>query len=187
MASGMSSRQRMLAAIEGREVNYVPCSFMIFSALSSRCSSEEELVRRQVAMGLDTVVASHSWTARGLEHRDAPGIELRYPPEVTVRQWREKRQGEPDILHKEYVTPDGTLKTEVVETEDWPYPGHVPLCDDYLVPRARKFPVEKPEDPVAARKPGRPVNIAGPAEPAPVGTSSAHLQKKGLRKRAMGG
>ncbi len=152
MASQMTSRQRMLAAIEGRETDYVPCSFMIFAALRSRCKSDEEFVRKQVAMDLDAVVPSDTWAStRGQEHRDTPGIALRYAPEVQVRQWREQRDDGPDILHKEYVTPDGTLKTEVFASPDWPYPDYVPLFDDYLVPRARKFPIEGPDDLAALR------------------------------------
>jgi len=138
MTTQMTSRQRMLAALECRETDYVPCSFMFFSALRGRCDSQEEFVRRQVQMGLDAV---------------APRVDIGrpFPPQVQVRQWREERAEVPDILHKEYVTPDGTLKTEVLSTEDWPYPNHVPLFDDYLVPRARKFPVEGPEDLAALR------------------------------------
>lgn len=152
MASEMTSRERMLAAIEGREIDYAPCSFMIFAALRSRCESDEEFVRKQVEMGLDAVVPSYTWAStRGIEHRDAPGIDMRYPPDVEVRQWRQQRDDGPDILHKEYVTPNGTLKTEVVSTPDWPYPNHVPLLDDYLVPRARKFPIEGPDDLPALR------------------------------------
>jgi len=172
----MTSRERMLAAIEGRAVDCVPCSFMIFSALSGRCDGEEDFVRRQVEMGLDTVVPTHSWTARGLEHRDAPGIEMRYPPQVQVRQWREERADGPDILHKEYATPDGTLKTEVYATPDWPYPDHVPLCDDYLVPRARKFPVQGPDDLPALR------HLLGP--PHPQAVESFRRGAAGRRKLA---
>jgi len=143
----MTSRERMLAAIECREVDYVPCSFMIFSALRSRCDSDEEFVRRQMEMGLDTFVSTASWTSvNNFEHRDLPGIEIRYSPQVQVRQWRQQRADGPDILHKEYITPDGILKTEVLSTNDWPYPGHVPLFDDYLVPRAQKFPIEGPQN-----------------------------------------
>lgn len=146
MPGAMTSRERMLAALENRDVDYLPCSFMIFAALRSRCDSDEEFVRRQVEMGLDPVIPTATWAStRGQEHRDLPGIPMRYPPEVEVRQWREERDDAPDILHKEYVTPDGTLTTEVLATPDWPYPNHVPLCDDYLVPRATKFPIEGPE------------------------------------------
>ena len=109
MPATMTSRERMLAAIENRDVDYVPCSFMIFAALRSRCESDEQFVRAQVEMGLDPVVPIATWAStRGREHRDLPGIPMRYPPEVEVRQWREERDDGPDILHKEYVTPDGT-------------------------------------------------------------------------------
>ena len=148
----MTGRERMLAALECRAVDYVPCSFMIFAALRGRCDSDEEFVRRQVEMGLDPAVATASWaSARNPEHRDLPGIDIRYAPEVEVRQWREEVAGGPDVLHKEYVTPDGTLTTEVLETDDWPYPGHVPLMDDYLIPRARRFPVQTRADLAALR------------------------------------
>jgi uroporphyrinogen-III decarboxylase len=160
MAGEMTSRERMLAAIECREVDYVPCSFMIFAALRSRCESDEEFVRRQVAMGLDAVVPTASWaSARNPEHRDLPGIDLPFPPQVQVRQWREERSGETDVLHKEYATPDGTLKTEVLATDDWPYPNHVPIFDDYLVPRAIRFPVESRADLAALR------HLLAPPEP----------------------
>ncbi len=149
----MTSRERMLAAIECQPVDHVPCSFMIFAALRGRCDSDEEFVRRQVEMGLDAFVATASWaSARNLEHRDLPGIDVRYPDEVEVRQWRQERSGEPDVLHREYRTPDGTLKTEVLETEDWPCPGHVPLMDDYLIPRGQRFPVGDDSDLDALRR-----------------------------------
>lgn len=148
----MASRERMLGALECRAVDYVPCSFMIFAALRGRCASDEEFVRREVAMGLDAVVPLASWaSARNPEHRDLPGIDIRYDPEVEVRQWREAVADGPDVLHKEYITPDGTLKTEVLETADWPYPGHVPLMDDYLIPRGRKFPIAERADLAALR------------------------------------
>ncbi len=176
MAGAMSSRQRMLAAIEAREVDCVPCSFMIFAALRSRCETDEEFVRRQVEMGLDPVVPIATWAStRGQEHRDLPGIPMRYPPEVEVRRWREERDDGPDILHKEYVTPDGTLKTEVLATEDWPYPDHVPLCDDYLVPRAKKFPIEGPEDLAALR------HLLAPPQP----EALAFFRENAARARAL--
>lgn len=148
----MTSRERMLAALACADLDHVPCSFMIFAALRGRCDSDEQFVRRQVAMGLDPFVTTASWaSARNLEHRDLPGIDLRFPPQVQVRQWREERPGEPDLLHKEYETPAGTLKAEVLETEDWPYPGHIPLMDDYLIPRGVRFPVQERADLAALR------------------------------------
>lgn len=54
------------------------------------------------------------------------------------------------ILHKEYITPEGTLSTQVRKTDDWPdywpYGDHVPFIDDLNIPRARKPLVAGPED-----------------------------------------
>ena len=183
----MTSRERMLAALACAEVDYVPCSFMIFAALRGRCNSDEEFVRRQVAMGLDPFVATASWaSARNPEHRDLPGIDLRYPEQVQVRQWREERADGPDLLHKEYVTPDGTLKAEVEETEDWPYPGHVPLMDDYLIPRGVRFPVQERADLAALR------HLLGPPHPDDVakfreGAAEAKALAEGLGLLLTGG
>jgi hypothetical protein len=46
----------MLAALECREPDYVPCCFSAFSILQQRCADEREFVDRQLAMGLDVVV-----------------------------------------------------------------------------------------------------------------------------------
>jgi len=73
MTPSMTSRERMLAALECGQPDHVPACFMIFAA-----------------------------------------------------------------LHKEYRTPAGTLTTVVNETEDWPYPGYIPLFDDYICPRAHQ-------------------------------------------------
>lgn len=90
----MTSRERMMAAIACEPVDYVPCSFMIFAALRARCESDEQFVRRQVEMGVDAFVATASWaSARNPEHRDVPGIDVSYPDEVEVRQWRESAPG----------------------------------------------------------------------------------------------
>jgi hypothetical protein len=47
---------------------------------------------------------------------------------------------------KEYHTPGGVLRTEVRQTDDWRWGDHVPLFDDYLVPRTKKHLVTRPED-----------------------------------------
>jgi uroporphyrinogen decarboxylase len=52
---------------------------------------------------------------------------------------------------KEYLTPSGTLRAEVRQTDDWQWGDHVPFLDDYIVPRSRKFLVMQPEDLAALR------------------------------------
>ena len=66
-----------------------------------------------------------------------------YDPQVSVSEWQENLPGEGlPILVKEYQTPAGTLRAEVRQTRDWPWGDHVPLFDDYIEPRSRKFLVE---------------------------------------------
>ncbi len=44
----MTSKERMLAAIECRETDYVPCSFMLFFNLYYHCKTEKEFVEKQL-------------------------------------------------------------------------------------------------------------------------------------------
>jgi len=149
----MSSRERMLCAIECGAPDYVPLSFMIFSALVHRCASPFEFFERQMELGLDTVVEMFRLNADAMtDCSDACGVPVRFGPEVRVREWREQ---DPDerypLLHKEYMTPDGTLTCVVQQTDDWPYGNHVPFLDDYVEARATKPLVTRPEDLAALR------------------------------------
>ena len=156
MHSVMTSRKRMLMAIECAEPDYAPCSFMLFSALRRRCDSCEQFIRRQVELGLDTIVPI-SIPQRPCSYVGANASPMHPPPQpvpqlqVQVRQWREQRTDGLDILHKEWLTPDGTLTTEVRLTRDWADLQDVPLFGDYLVPRAQKFPVGERKDLAALR------------------------------------
>jgi hypothetical protein len=136
----MSSRERMLCAIECRTTDYVPLSFMIFSALERRCTSPFQFFERQMEMGLDTVVEMFRLNANEMaDTGDAPGVPVRFGPEVVVSEWREVPADDRyPLLHKEYATPKGTLTCVVKQTEDWPFGDHVPFLDDYIEARAVK-------------------------------------------------
>jgi len=110
---------------------------MAFQSLRNRCGSQEEFVDRQLEMGLDAAVVLG----------DPP---VRHDPRVNVREWREEpRDGPYPVLHKEYETPAGVLRTAVNKSDDWPHGDRVPFLDDYLIPRSRKF-LETPQDSLAA-------------------------------------
>jgi uroporphyrinogen decarboxylase len=122
----LSSRARLLTALECREPDYVPCCFSAFSILSQRCADRREFVGRQLDMGLDAVVAVSTPPPRT-------------DPAVRVHEWREDAGAGPyPLLHTEYRTPDGVLETMVRETEDWPWGVHIPLFDDHAISRASK-------------------------------------------------
>ncbi len=127
-----SSRERILTALENGKSDYIPCCFMIFSALAEECKDQFEFIERQLELGLDAKV-------------ELPELPFRFHPEVKVRGWKEKKESG-DLLHKEYQTPYGKLSSIVKKTEDWPYGDSVPLFNDYLAPRSKKFLIEKKED-----------------------------------------
>ena len=130
----MNSRERMLLALGSNKPDYVPCNFMIFAALETKCNDQFEFIEKQMALGLDARVA-------------IPELPFRYHPEVRVKQWKEIEEGgEYPVLHKDYITPAGILTSKVRKTEDWPYGDSVPLFNDYLAPRSKKFLIERKED-----------------------------------------
>lgn len=134
MRQSFTSRERMLTALESREADYVPCSFMIFTALLERYQDQSDFIGRQLELGLDAKV-------------ELPEFPIRPHPEVEVKEWKEKPVGQKyPLLHKQYNTPSGTLTAVVRKTEDWPYGDNVPLFDDFLIPRSEKFLVTGKED-----------------------------------------
>lgn len=149
MGGQLSSRERMIAAIECREPDYVPLCFMIFRALRSRCKDQYEFMERQLELGLDAVVELPIVPPRKrlVDQSDLHGLPVQFDPRVQMREWKEDMDDEKyPLLHKEYKTPSGTLKAIVSKAEDWPYGDHVPLFDDYLIPRSKKFLITEQSD-----------------------------------------
>lgn len=153
MPKEMTSRQRMLAALDRQEPDHTPCSFMLFNALKSTCRDYAEFVERQVAMGLDACVELPPRPPVVVnDYYNLHGLPVSYDPRVTIREWVERVPGEEwPIMVKEYHTPAGTLRAEVRQTPDWRWGDHVPFLDDYIVPRSRKFLITGPEDLEALR------------------------------------
>jgi len=133
MKDKLSSRERMLLALENKLSDYPPCNFMIFTALRKKCKSRLEFIKKQQELGLDTRV-------------HLPELPFRFHPQVEVRQWKEEKGGQIPLLYKEYLTPKGKLTSIVKKGEDWPYGDEVPLFNDFLIPRSSKFLISKTED-----------------------------------------
>jgi len=132
----MSSRDRLLAAINGAPGAPVPCSFMMFRALRLRCRDEYEYAQRQLGMGLDTRVRLD----------DLP---VRFSPEVKVRE--SLTAGDSPLITRVYETPEGELTATIKLIEGWPFGDHLPLFSDFITPRAVQFPVSAPEHLAALR------------------------------------
>ena len=151
--SPMSSRQRMLAALQCQPVDHTPCSFMLHKSLLSNSSSYLDFLQRQLDMGLDAYVQLPERQPVTLSDTyNLHGLPVSYHPSVKVKEWKEELPDEKwPILEKEYATPAGTLRAEVRQDPDWPFGDHVPFLDDYIETRARKFIVENVADLPALR------------------------------------
>ena len=53
--NNLTSRERMLRALNQQDVDYIPCSFMSFTALRKRLNEDMfELSKAELEMGLDS-------------------------------------------------------------------------------------------------------------------------------------
>jgi uroporphyrinogen-III decarboxylase len=132
----MTSRERMLAAIEYRDLDYTPCSFMLFFNLYERCRTDREFVEKQLEMGLDACVhvgqLNHTLHLYG-------GLD----PAASWKEWVEEREGG-KIFCRRIDTPAGPLESRLRQREGWPTEGDFPLFNDWVVPRFEEILV-KPE------------------------------------------
>ena len=140
MPKPLTSRERLLRAMRHQDVDHVPCAFMSFTAMRSRCQDAYEVAEQELAMGIDSwIFIPSAWRNHRPNHPDLRGLPVRLPPSVRTRLWLEQEPGEQfPVFYKEYHTPAGVLTTAVKKTDDWPHGNFVPFIDDYQVPRAIK-------------------------------------------------
>lgn len=144
----MSSRQKMLAALNCNREEKTPCSFMLFNGLKAESSDYLDFIQRQLEMGLDAYVQIPPRPpVVANDYYNLHGLPVHYAPSVSIREWKETSADNPyPLLHKEYSTPGGALHAEVHQDAEWRWGDHVPFLDDYLVGRSRKFIVDCPAD-----------------------------------------
>jgi len=56
MRPEMTSKERMLGAIDYRELDYIPCAFMIFYNLTNKFKKQDKAIEEELKMGLDAIV-----------------------------------------------------------------------------------------------------------------------------------
>ena len=122
MRTTMSSRERMLLAMNHQEADHVPL----------------------ILNNFDWTPPHERWN-HGLDDWVTIGPPSRYHPDVETRAWRDVSSGE-RLLFKEYETPKGVIRQIARETEDWPHGTDVPLISDHLNPRSKRFAVEELAD-----------------------------------------
>ena len=145
MATQLSSRERLLCAINHQEPDHVPL-WNLWSHQENLPFSWQnpiERVEKVLGMGLDDTL---------LLRPPGPGendilVEALMAPGVKARCGRETSAAHRyPLLVKEYETPAGMLRQVVRETEDWPYGADVPVFSDYCVSRSVEFLIKGPED-----------------------------------------
>jgi len=128
----MTSKERILNALQYDTVDYIPCSFMQFYSLYGKCATEQQFIERQLSMDLDPFVhVGH------LNHS--------FHPDVSYREWAEHKNGK-KIYCRRIDTPKGALTGRVVQVEGWPQDNDFPLFDDRIVPRAQEVLVKPEQD-----------------------------------------
>ena len=105
----MTSKERFLAAMQRKEVDYLPCSIYFNPNLKVDgydLTNWKEAARLQLDLGADPVVAFN--------------IDARPHADVETKTWIEEVDGEETpILFKEYKTPAGNLRMGVHRPEDF--------------------------------------------------------------------
>jgi hypothetical protein len=123
----MTSRERILAAIRRKDVDYVPCAPSWFPLTWQQRvgrrwqfpwgpSKREEVEYSVQQLGVDHVLCA--WNT----------LNKFFPnPEVTSRVWAEG-----DKIHKVWITPSGQLHAAIRYDEHWPHGFDIPFFDDFI-------------------------------------------------------
>ena len=134
----LSSKERLLAAFDHSEVDYVPFyqKFWHRRCLANRQESWKDQFER-----------AQKITKLGLEDTVGYEIPRKFSPEVKISR-RKELSKDSSYLVQEYQTPKGTLSQIVRQTSDWPHGDNIPIFTDYVVPRGRskKYLVESMRD-----------------------------------------
>ncbi len=130
----MSSRERMLAALNCRKPDYVPCNVGMPPPQGREFQDQFEAMDWQLEQGMDVVC-----------YMPAPPI--RFAPEVSIREWKDRPAGAPyHVIHREYRTPTGSLMAAAYLAPSWRYGEQMPLYSDHLSSHSVKYLITQPSD-----------------------------------------
>jgi len=133
----MTSKERIVATIKHESTDHIPLCFdgighQSVEFVNRLYPDQFERARFYLDMETDTAIRMspplHSMTG------------------FRTRQWEEHPAGEYPLLHKEYITPKGSL-TQVIRKHEYPFDS-VSLFSDHHVPSSRsaKYLIEKDSD-----------------------------------------
>ena len=132
----MNSKERILAAIKFKEVDYVPMNipWNPRPAEGFTWNNEREYLEIEKKMGLDSTVGLYA------------GISM--PPEVKVLH-KVIEDGQNKILHQTWETPAATLTEQILLTDDFEdYNGerHLGMLSDFRTSRYIEYPFKEEKD-----------------------------------------
>lgn len=142
MGTTMSSKERVLMAIDCREPDHIPLlnrdgipyRYWLTRRRDDRPFRDQyERVVETLKLGIDDAVAIN------------PPFHLNDGIKIRIREARPPTEKYP-LLTKVYETPKGSLSKVVRKTPDWPHGDDIPLFDDYGVSRSVKNWVENEGD-----------------------------------------
>ena len=129
MATGMTSRERLLAAMEHRPVDRVPLCF------EGVCHGSVVPIDRQHP---DPVERARHYQSLGVDHAVSVSPPMVSASGCQTRQWEQSFDDSRPVLVKEYATPAGSLRQVVRPSADYPH-ARVPLFSDHHVPPTRSL------------------------------------------------
>lgn len=112
MKTTMTSRDRILATVEGQKTDHVPFSFEVHPSYldydPSVADWQNQFERTDFLLSLGLDPMTEVWLPDPACH-----------PDVKIREWKEKNDSDGYVhLCREYETPAGTLRQVIRETED---------------------------------------------------------------------
>ena len=167
----MNCRERLLAAWNGKQADHVPLTTWCFgfappAALRWKKRGKEVLhwysLRMEHIHTLpqeweleDDIRRARAWLSIGLDDMLEVSVPWSMDPAVSYTDTRVG--GDKPLLARTYETPAGQLRHAVRQTGEEQGPGwvvqpdHVPLFEDYNIPRAEEHAVSSPQDVVKIR------------------------------------
>ena len=163
MISKMTSRERIMRTIEGKDRDHVPLYCWVFGFSPNpnlRWKRDAEEIKYWYTMRLehihtlpkpwgieDDFKRVKAWLSLGIDDVLDVSVPWGMNPEVETKDWQET-----DVLCREYSTPAGKLVQKVRQTKEEIPPGwviqpdRVKLIEDFNLPRSVKFTVSETED-----------------------------------------
>jgi uroporphyrinogen-III decarboxylase len=144
----LSSRERMINAMEHKEVDHVPIYFRYWPIQDSidtipfQWKNQVKRAEYQLSRGMDDTLLLQPPLGYIEEYNtdNVPGVKS------SVKSIPAETGQEHPTLVKEYITPEGVLRHVVTKTEDWIYGDDIFLFSDYNVPRAKEHIIKDRND-----------------------------------------